>query len=188
MGVVIALLRAVNVGGRKVTAAGMRSVAEGLGYEQVASYVNSGNLVLVTSAAPAAVEADLSAALSADVGFDVPVVARTLAQWDAVIEALPFPDEARDDPSHLVVYAWDGAVGDTSFDPSPYGNERVVWRGHEAYASYPDGIGRSRLTLPVLSKACGRAGTARNWNTVLALARLGHERTASYLSLSGGFD
>ena len=176
MGVVVALLRAVNVGGRKVTAAGMRSVAEGLGYEQVASYVNSGNLVLVTSHSPRVVERDLSTALSADVGFDVPVVARTLAQWDAIVDALPLPDEARDDPSHVVLYAWDGPVGGTTFDPSRYGREQVTWHGTEAYTYYPDGIGRSKLTLPVLSKASGRAGTARNWNTVLALARLGHER------------
>jgi uncharacterized protein (DUF1697 family) len=176
MGVVVALLRAVNVGGRKVGAAGMRSVAEGLGYEQVASYVNSGNLVLVTPDSPRAVERELSQALTADVGFEVPVVARTLAQWQAVIEALPLPDEARDDPSHVVLYAWDGPVGGTSFDPSTYGREQVTWHGSEAYVYYPDGIGRSKLTLPVLSKASGRAGTARNWNTVLALARLGEDR------------
>jgi len=176
MGVVVALLRAVNVGGRKMTAAGMRAVAEGLGYEQVASYVNSGNLVLVTSSSPRAVERELAPALSADVGFDVPVVARTLDEWEAIIEALPLTDEARDDPSHVVLYAWDGPVGSTTFDPSRYGSERVLWHGSEAYTYYPDGIGRSKLTLPVLSKASGRAGTARNWNTVLALARLGRER------------
>ncbi|HWJ85827.1 MAG TPA: DUF1697 domain-containing protein [Cellulomonas sp.] len=177
MGVVIALLGAVNVGGRKVTAAGMRAVAESLGYEQVASYVNSGNLVLVTSSTTDVVERDLSAALGADVGFDVPVHARTLEQWDAVIEALPFPDEARDDPSHLVLYAWDGDVNGTALDLTRYGREQAVWRGHEAYLYYPDGIGPSKLTLAVLRRATGRAGTARNWNTVLALARLGHDRT-----------
>ncbi|MDM7831815.1 DUF1697 domain-containing protein [Cellulomonas edaphi] len=176
MGVVIALLRAVNVGGRKVTAAPMRAVAEQLGYEQVASYVTSGNLVLVTTHGTARVERELGAALSEEFGFDVPVVARTVAQWDAVIDGLPFPDQARDDPSHLVVYAWDGAVGGTSFDPAPYGREQVVWHGSHAYAYYPDGIGRSKLTLPVLSKAAGRRGTARNWNTVLALARMAHDR------------
>lgn len=176
MGVVIALLGAVNVGGRKMTAAGMRAVAEGLGYEQVASYVNSGNLVVVTSRSAATVERELAAALSLDVGFDVKVHARTSAQWEKVVADLPFPDEARTDPSHLVVYCWDGAVGSTSFDPSRYGREQVVWQGHDAYAYYPDGIGRSKLTLPVLTKACGRAGTARNWNTVLALRRLARER------------
>ena len=176
MGVVVALLGAVNVGGRKVTAAPMRAVAEGLGYEQVASYVNSGNLVLVSSDAAAKVEGALTKALSDEFGFRIPLHVRTLGQWDAIVEGVPFPDEARDDPSHLVVYCWDGAVGRTSFDPSPYGRERVEWSGHECYAYYPDGIGRSKLTLPVLRKATGQDGTARNWNTVLALARLAHER------------
>ena len=172
----MALLGAVNVGGRKVTAARMRAAAEDLGYQQVASYVTSGNLVLVTSHAVATVERELSKALSDEHGFDVPVLARTSARWDAIVAGLPFEAQARDDPSHLVVYCWDGAVGSTSFDPSPYGAEQVVWAGHECYAYYPDGIGRSKLTLPVLKKATGRAGTARNWNTVLALARLARER------------
>ncbi len=118
----------------------------------------------------------LSAALSAELGFDVPVLTRTLAGWDAIVERLPFPAEAATDPSHLALYCWDGAPTDTSFDPTPYGNERVAFAGHEMYAYFPDGMGRSKLTLPLLVKAVGRRGTARNWNTVLALQRLARER------------
>ena len=93
-------------------------------------------------------------------------------------EALPFPDEARDDPSHLVVVTWDGPVSASaqSFDPARFGPERLQWRSHELYAYYPDGQGRSKLTLPILEKAAGRRGTARNWNTALALDALVRER------------
>jgi uncharacterized protein (DUF1697 family) len=176
--VVIGLLRAVNVGGRKLTSAQLRGVATGLGYREVATYVNSGNVVLVAPHGAPRVADLLSAALTAEAGFDVPVVTRTAEQWDGVVAALPFADEARDDPSHLVVVAWDGtpAAGAASIDLSRYGNERLEWRGTELYAYYPDGIGRSKLTLPVLEKAAGRVGTARNWNTVLALAKLAQER------------
>ena len=172
---VIALLRAVNVGGRTGRSAQLREVAQGLGHSSVITYVTSGNIVLVPSGAASAVGPGLSEALVAELGFDVPVLTRTLPEWDAVVERLPFPDEASGDPSHLVLYCWDGAP-DTSFDPSPYGREAVAFAGHETYAYYPDGIGRSKLTLPVLEKATGRSGTARNWNTVLALQRLARER------------
>ena len=74
------------------------------------------------------------------------------------MKRLPFPDEASSDPSHLVLYCWDGAPAPTDFDPSPYGRESVAFAGHETYAYYPDGIGRSKLTLPVLEKATGRVG------------------------------
>ncbi|MEZ0448944.1 DUF1697 domain-containing protein [Cellulomonas sp. ICMP 17802] len=175
MSPVIALLRAANVGGRTITAAQLRAAAEGLGHTEVATYVNSGNLVLVPAGAAAAVGPGLSDALAAELGFEVPVLTRTLAQWQAIVERLPFPDEAASDPAHLVLYCWDGAPS-TGFDPTPYGNERVAFAGHEMYAYFPDGIGRSKLTLPLIEKSTGRRGTARNWNTVRALLRLARER------------
>ncbi|WP_315095372.1 DUF1697 domain-containing protein [uncultured Cellulomonas sp.] len=176
MSPVIALLRAANVGGRTIKAAQLRAAAEGLGHTAVTTYVNSGNLVLVPAGKASDVGAGLSAALGAELGFDVPVLTRTLPQWDAIVARVPFPDEVASDPSHLVLYCWDGTPKDTSFDPAPYGNEKVAFAGDETYACYPDGIGRSKLTLPVLEKATGRSGTARNWNTVLALQRLARER------------
>jgi len=175
MSPVIALLRAANVGGRTIKAAQLRAAAEGLGHTEVATYVNSGNLVLVPAGPVAGVGPGLSAALSDELGFDVPVLTRTLTQWDAIVDRLPFSDEAASDPSHLVLYCWDGAPS-TGFDPSPYGNEKVAFAGHEMYAYFPDGIGRSKLTLPLIEKSTGRRGTARNWNTVLALQRLARER------------
>ncbi|WP_028050315.1 DUF1697 domain-containing protein [Cellulomonas sp. URHD0024] len=177
MSPVIALLRAVNVGGRKVTSAQLRSVASSLGHTDVTTYVNSGNLVLVP--APGAdVAAGLSAAFADEFGFDIPVIARTLEQWSSVVDGLPFTTEAADDPAHLVAVFWDGPVATTAgdFDPSRYGREVLVWADRETYAYYPDGQGRSKLTIDVLSRASGRVGTARNWNTVLALQRLARER------------
>jgi uncharacterized protein (DUF1697 family) len=176
MSTVIALLRAANVGGRTIKAAQLRAAAESLGHTDVATYVNSGNLVLVTPGREADVGPGLSAALGSELGFDVPVLTRTRAQWDAIVARLPFGEHAASDPSHLVLYCWDGTPRDTSFDPTPYGTESVAFAGDETYAYFPDGIGRSKLTLPVLEKAVGRSGTARNWNTVLALQRLAHER------------
>jgi uncharacterized protein (DUF1697 family) len=175
MSPVIALLRAVNVGGRTVRSAQLRQVAESLGHTDVTTYVNSGNIVLVPSGTASGVGSGLSSALATELSFDVPVLTRTLAQWDALVDRLPFAEEASSDPSHLVLYCWDGAPS-TSFDPARYGTESVAFAGHETYAYYPDGIGRSKLTLPVLEKATGRTGTGRNWNTVLALQRLARER------------
>lgn len=174
MSPVIALLRAVNVGGRKVTSAQLKAVATGLGHASVVTYVNSGNLVLVPTD-DADVATGLSAALADELGFDVPVIARTLEEWDAVVSDVPLPT---DDPTHLVAVFWDGPVATTTsdFDPSRYGRETVAWAGRETYAYYPDGQGRSKLTIDVLSKAAGRVGTARNWNTVLALQKLARER------------
>ena len=177
MSPVIALLRAVNVGGRKVTSAQLKAVASSLGHTSVTTYVNSGNLVLVP-AGGSDVAAGLSAAFADEFGFDIPVIARTLKEWDAVVEAVPFTTEVSDDPAHVVAVFWDGPVAKTAtdFDPTRYGRETVAWAARETYAYYPDGQGRSKLTIDVLSKASGRVGTARNWNTVLALHKLALDR------------
>lgn len=176
--VVVGLLRAVNVGGRKLTSAQLRGTAEGLGYTEVKTYVNSGNVVLVSPHGSAQVADELGAALTAEAGFAVPVITRTAQQWHAIVEALPLRDEATDDPTHVVLVTWDGPVAATAadFDATRYGRERLEWRDSELYAHYCDGQGRSKLTLPVLEKAAGRRGTARNWNTVLALDALAQER------------
>lgn len=179
---VVALLRAVNVGGRTVRGAELREAAEALGHSRVTSYVNSGNLVLVPAGPAEEVGPGLSAALEERYGFPVPVVTRTAGQWDRVVAALPFAEAARGDPAHVAVVAWDrtpDAATVRAFDPTALGDELVVWHGDEAYVLYPHGQGRSRLTLTVLERAAGRrVGTARNWRTALALQALAHERLA----------
>lgn len=184
MTVVVALLRAVNVGGRTVRSADLKAVAADLGYEQAVTYAASGNLVLVAPGAgsPAATAAkvatDLSAGLRSGHAFDVPVIARDASAWRDVVRRLPFPDEARNDPSHLLVHCWDGPVAAAAkkLDPAAYGPDSVVWSGSEAYVYYPAGSGTSKLTGAVLAKAAGRVGTSRNWRTVLALDALAQER------------
>lgn len=176
MRVVVALLRAVNVGGRQVRSADLRAVATSLGCTKVATYLASGNLVAVTDEDPAHLGAALSAGLGERTGLDVPVLTRDLAAWDAAVAGLPLPDQAQQDPARLALVCFDGPVGEPAVDPGRIGSELVAWSGMQAYVWYPDGQARTRLTLDVLSRAAGRVGTARNWRTVLALQQLAHER------------
>ena len=178
----VALLRGVNVGGRrKVPMADLRAVIEHLGHRDVATHLNSGNAVFVvgegTEAAASALDAaTVSAAIATGLrerlSLDVDVVVRTSAQIDAVIAANPFDDEARADPGRVLVVFYADPVRDSALDASRYGAERIVWDGAHAYVHYPDGIGRSRLTPDVLDRAAGQPGTGRNWRTVLALQEL----------------
>ncbi|OZB47008.1 MAG: hypothetical protein B7X40_10175 [Cellulomonas sp. 14-74-6] len=179
--VTVALLRAVNVGGRTVRSADLRAAAAELGHQRVATYAASGNAVLVPSpdSSPETIGPRLSRALGRLCGFAVPVLTRSGTQWDRLVADVPFTDHAADDPSRLTVVCWEGTPDEQSvgtFDAARYGEEQVAWHGEETYVYYPHGIGRSRLTLDVLSRAAGRVGTARNWRTVLALQSLVDER------------
>ncbi|NUQ32925.1 MAG: DUF1697 domain-containing protein, partial [Dermatophilaceae bacterium] len=81
MPVWIGFLRAVNVGKRQVRMAALRELLEAEGYEEVETHIQSGNLKVRSATRSAAkVEADLRRAISAEFGFDVPVVVRTPAQ------------------------------------------------------------------------------------------------------------
>jgi uncharacterized protein (DUF1697 family) len=173
---VVVLLRGVNVGGRRpVPMAELRQLALDSGFADVATYIQSGNLVLTTAASPAVVEATLERALEARFGFAVDVVARTAAAWARDLEDAPFPDAARARPSHLL-------LGLAKGPPAPGAaaalaaratlGERVAVRGDAVWVDYAGGVGRSKLDPAALARAVGGPVTARSWTTVLKLAEL----------------
>ena len=106
-------------------------------------------------------------------GLDIPVITRTLEQWQAIIDANPFPAAAADGTKlHVVVL--DGPVDKamTAFDATSFAPEEVGFGDGVVYLSLPDGMGRSKLAVAVQRVGNAKAGTARNWRTVLALAEL----------------
>ncbi|WP_448061693.1 DUF1697 domain-containing protein [Cellulomonas hominis] len=187
---VVLLLRGINVGGaRKVAMADLRAIAERLGHMQVATHLNSGNLVLVPSGESTGTRPDdgpaherlvrpVEQALLELTGVDIDVVARTATELEAVVAGNPYPADAEDDPAHLLVMFFATPVERPgAIDPTRIGREEITWAGAHAYLRYPDGIGRSKLTPDVLTRAARQPGTARNWTTLLAVrARLADRR------------
>jgi uncharacterized protein (DUF1697 family) len=166
-----ALLRAVNVGGRKVTMRELREAAVDLGYQNVRTLLASGNLVFDAAATPAAkMAAALEGAISATFSIVSEVMVRNRGEWGAIIKANPFPQKARQDPAHLVCVicrdkpdATQLAAYLKAFREKHDRGERVEVVNREIYIDYGDSIGHSKLIVP--KKVC--TGTARNWNTVL---------------------
>jgi uncharacterized protein (DUF1697 family) len=95
----IALLRAVNVGGRKLPMAQLRSLCGELGWEEVETYIQSGNVVFAGPGKAEAMEEKLEEAIRDRFGMDVPVAVRTASQWTQLAAANPFPDAAREEPT-----------------------------------------------------------------------------------------
>jgi len=177
----VALLRAVNVGGRSpVSMAALREFAADLGFERPQTLLQSGNLVFGAPATKtSSLERLLEAEASTRLGLDTNIVVRSAAEWHLVIGRNPFPAEAETDPSHLLVMALKGPMKAGAVDAlqaSIKGRETVRGAGTHLYLVYPDGIGRSRLTAAVIERAVATTGTARNWNTVLKLETLAASR------------
>jgi uncharacterized protein (DUF1697 family) len=171
----VALLRAVNVGGTgKVPMADLCKLFTRLGYSGVKSLLHSGNVVFgCDGPANAALEATLEAAIAKSFSVKTVVYARSAREWAAIVAANPYPDEARDDPSRLMVMTFKSAPAANdvaALQAAITGRETVQAVGKQAYFIYPDGMGTSKLTNAIVERKLGLPGTARNWNTVLKLA------------------
>lgn len=170
-------LRAVNVGGRnKVAMAGLRALLEREGFTNVATLLQSGNAVFTGAARPAAVlERQCEKAIARSLKVQCDCFVRTAKEWAALVEANPFPAEAKRDPAHLLVILLKvapAASAVSTLRAAIQGRETVAHAGRQLYAVYPDGSGNSKLTLPLIEKHLGTRGTGRNWNTVIKVAEL----------------
>ena len=172
-GRIVALLRGVNVGGnKKVPMAQLRALAERLGWRDVATYVQSGNLVATAAPGPAAAAAALATAIEGAFGIVVPVIVRGGADFVRDLAACPFADA---EPAQVHVgYCQTPVPASLPKDVAAYckAGERVVVAGGVLWADYAGGVARSKLTSAVLDRCAGGTVTLRNLNSARAIAAL----------------
>ena len=175
MGRQIALLRAINLGSRRRVAMGdLRELLASLGYADVRTLLQSGNVVLTSTRSGKPLERELEEQLSTRFSIDIPVIVRTRAELAAVIERNPLADLAADPKRYQVTFL--SAKPDVKrvaelagLDVAP---EQFVISGREIYAWHPDGLQRSRLAAALSDARLGVTGTSRNWNTITKLLAL----------------
>jgi uncharacterized protein (DUF1697 family) len=171
----VALLRGINVGGhRRLPMADLRDLLTGLGYTDVATYVQSGNAVLDAATDDAgAVAAAVSAAIRDRFALEVPTVVRSAERMRAVVAANPLevPDPAR----FLVLFATEpfDTAALRALDLSAHPRERLAVTDTEAYVfdGGREGIRFAKLPDVVAGHTAGTT-TARNWRTVLRMLEM----------------
>jgi uncharacterized protein (DUF1697 family) len=163
----IALLRAVNVGGTgKLSMKDLASICVDLGFENVRTYIQSGNVVLRSVLSEQTVKARLEQALTTRMGKRVDVLVRTASELRSVWEANPFPHAP---PAKVgVVFSSRPITKALLENLVAPGGEQVRLGNREIYVYYPDGMGQSKLKFP---PSCSPA-TIRNINTVAKLVRM----------------
>ncbi len=174
MAVLVALLRGVNVGGRgMVGMAALRDLFTELGLAPVRTVLQSGNVVFEASRAkPLTLTRTLEAAIEKSVAARITVVIRSPDELKDALARNPFTDEARNDPSHLLVMFLDLKPEKAALArliEAHRGPEKLALDGTELFLTYPEGIGTSKLTGTMIEKHLGVRGTARNWRTVAKL-------------------
>ncbi len=171
----VALLRAVNVGGCKLPMAELREVCAGLGWRDVQTYIQSGNVVFEADGEPAALEAALERAVESRFAFKRPVILRSARQWAAYAKGSPFPKQEREQPNYLllgVAKAPVAAGAAEALQARGLAGEEVRQVKDALWFWFPNGSGVSKLTPSAIDKAAGSPVTTRNWRTVLKLQEM----------------
>jgi uncharacterized protein (DUF1697 family) len=172
----VALLRAVNVGGRnRIAMARLRELLEGLGYGEVRTHLQSGNAVFTAAGTPPErVAHELERALVDELGLAAKVLVRTQAELERVVAENPLLDLASDHARLLVTFLSDapdreviGGLALADFEPDVF-----AFGEREIYVWYPDGVRATRLSNAFWERRLGVVATGRNWNTVTRLLEL----------------
>ena len=154
------LLRAVNLGSRnQLSMPEVRRRLEAHGYQDVVTYLRSGNVVAAGDVAAG----DIAELLGVD------VITRSHAELREIVDGNPFPQHA-DEPAKLAVAFCDRApIG--SIPPDAYAPDEFIVKTKNIFLWYPQGQGRSKMG-PGFGKKLGVMTTVRNWNTVRKLLEL----------------
>jgi uncharacterized protein (DUF1697 family) len=176
---VVALLRGINLGPHKrVAMPALREALSEAGFEDVRTYVQSGNVVLSGGGEPDSVARELERVMAARFGFEIDVVVRTRDELAAVVALDPLGDVAVNPKRYQVTFLA------SSLDPEVAARleslrvepEQLVIAGRELYTWHPEGVARSKLWAQTASRdGLGVVGTARNWTTVTTLLRMAEE-------------
>lgn len=174
-GRLIALLRGINVGkAKRVSMADLRTLVESLGYSDVRTLLNSGNLVFTAPGiTPAVVGARIEEALVKQLGVPSRITVLTSAELSAIIEGNPLVDMATD-PSRLLVAVLAKPGDRKILDPllkEDWSPEALATGSRVAYLWCPDGVLASRLPEAV-GKVLRDGVTTRNWSTITKLQAL----------------
>jgi len=169
---VAALLRGINIGpNKRISMSDLRSIVEGLGYTDVETYLQSGNVVFTPGKKGDHAER-LSEAIEKETGHKVAVLVRTAKELAGVMAANPYPVT---DPTKVVV-AFLGEqleLGQLGLgDLGPYLPDELTVHGRQIYVSVPNGQGKSKLMEALYRSRLPTTITIRNWRTVEALAEM----------------
>ncbi len=177
MTVFISLLRGINVGGNNmVKMETLRELYAELKLRDAASYVQSGNVVFRSAAKDSVrLGQQIEDGIERTFGHRPRVVLRTAAELRDVVARNPFAARSGIEPNRLLVTFLAGQPSDevrAKVEALRTPPEEMYIDGREIYTYFPNGISKTKLSLPAVERALKIPGTGRNWNTVTKLVAM----------------
>jgi uncharacterized protein (DUF1697 family) len=176
MSTFIALLRGINVGGHnKLPMADLRSLCTELGWADVRTYIQSGNLVFSASGAAAKLESQLEHAIEDRFALSIATVVRSATVWPGYIKGNPYTAACESEPNHVMLALSKAAPKRDALEKlveRAAGGERISRVGDVLWLHFKSGVAKTKLTPALLDRLVGSPVTMRNWRTVLTLNEL----------------
>jgi uncharacterized protein (DUF1697 family) len=171
----VALLRGINLGARnRIAMPKLREVLADAGFDDVQTYVQSGNVVLSSKASSKRVARTCEQAIADQFGLEIPVVVRTRDELAEVVRRDPLGTVATNPKRYQVTFMTAEPDEDVirRLEAAAVAPEQFVVIGREVYAWHPGGAARSKLWAQLAGRGLGVTATARNWTTVTKLLEL----------------
>lgn len=173
----LSLLRGINVSGKNgIKMDALRKCYESMGFAEVNTYVQSGNVLFSTiKTDPALLAASLSLQIKKVFGFDVPVLVVSGEKLSQIIKNNPFTHNSDKAPSflHVTLLASTPAVKDIkSIDEKKGAGEECAITDSAVYLYCPNGYGRTKLNNNFLESKLKTHATTRNWKTLCELQKM----------------
>jgi uncharacterized protein (DUF1697 family) len=176
----IALIRGVNVGGKMLSMERLREALARLGFDNVRTYIQSGNVVFQAGrGTPDGVAKKMEELILEEFDLPVAVLVRTSAEMQRVVRRNPFLAEQGIDETRLHVTflaSVPSRAAITSLAAIPAGADRLRHAGKEIYLYCPNGYGKTKLSNNVIEKVLATRATTRNWNSVRKLHEMAREK------------
>jgi uncharacterized protein (DUF1697 family) len=166
----ITLLRGINVSGKnKLPMADLRDLLNALEFKNVQTYIQSGNIILDTDKSKIEVCQNIKEGILSKFGYDVPVLARTISEWEKVISKYPFSIENE----KIVAFTFlNIGTKELVIEIKNIGEDQYKIVDDVVYLNCPKGFGLTKLTNNVIEKKLNVIATTRNLRTTLKLLEL----------------
>jgi uncharacterized protein (DUF1697 family) len=165
----VALLRGINVGrAKRVAMADLRRILEGLGFREVRTLLNSGNVVFEASGDPSRIMVRIEKAFVSEMGFPSRVLVLRAEDLEAIVSGNPLAALCTNPSAMFVAFLWEPNTALHALGKSKWGREAFASGRRAVYLWCPDGMMKSPL-LEAFHRAAGEGVTVRNWATVSKL-------------------
>jgi len=156
----------------------LRLLCAEIGWSNVLSYIQSGNLVFRADGKRSSLESELKQAIDRRFGLSIEVIVRTGGDWVEYVGSNPFLDASQREPNLVMLTLSKEGPRECAVEEirgHAQSDERIQQIGDAIWIHYSHGVARSKLSPALLDRLVGSTVTARNWRTVLSIDRLLHD-------------